>query len=75
MRKPSSGERALEIALDEEREKDSLFDEKCAYWQGLMDDLLRGRVPMLMAETKQGQAKLDVINEKVSAAMIAKYGE
>ena len=75
MRKPSSGERALEIALDEEREKDSLFDEKCAYWQGLMDDLLRGRVPMLMGETKQGQAKLDVINEKVSAAMIAKYGE
>ncbi len=70
-----AGEQALEKALDEAREMDSLFDEKCAYWQSLMDDLLRGRVPMFMAETKQGQAKLDVINAKVSAAMIAKYGE
>jgi hypothetical protein len=71
-----AGEQALEQAINELREVDSLFDEKVAYWNYLSGKFnTTGLSPMQLGKTPEGQAKLDVINAKVSAAMIAKYGE
>jgi len=66
---------ALATQMDECREADPLFDEKCTYHQELMDQFLGGQIPMRLADTKEGQAKLDIINAKVSNAMIERFGE
>ena len=63
------------FVLDACREADPLFDEKCTYHQELMDQFLGGQIPMRLADTKEGQAKLDIINAKVSNAMIERFGE
>jgi hypothetical protein len=76
MSKPSLGERALEKAITELRERDTRFDDKIAYWNYLSDKFnTTGLSPMQLSKTLEGRTKLDVIKEKVSAAMIAKYGE
>ena len=61
--------------IQKARDKDPRFDEKCEYHQQTMDKLLNGKIPMVMDETKEGQAELTIINAKVSAAMVAKFGE
>ena len=65
----------LEEQMDECRNIDPLFDVKCTYHQELMDQFLGGQIPMLLADTKEGQAKLDIINAKVSKAMFERFGE
>tara|TARA_R110002020_G_scaffold421993_1_gene631189 strand:- start:1810 stop:2037 length:228 start_codon:yes stop_codon:yes gene_type:complete len=71
-----AGEVALERAIQEEVDSDSLFLEKCAFHQEQMDKFNdTGKSPMELADTPAGQVILDAINARVSAAMIAKYGE
>ena len=57
------------------RQVDPHFDEKCRYHQERMDHYLGEDIPMLLADTKEGQAKLDVINAKVSKDMEDKFND
>jgi|TARA_R110002012_G_scaffold302093_1_gene502805 hypothetical protein len=70
----SKGERTLSNAINQEMDRDPLFLEKCEYHEKIMSKLLGDKIPMILAETKEGQKQLDVINAKVSKAMIEKYG-
>jgi hypothetical protein len=75
MKTLSKGDIALSNAINEEMDRDPLFLEKCEYHEKIMSKLLGDKIPMLLAETKEGQQELDIINAKVSKAMIEKYGE
>ena len=71
----SKGDIALSKAINEEMDRDSLFWEKCEYHEKIMAALLGDKIPMLLAETKEGQQELVIICAKVSKLMIEKYGE
>ena len=71
----SKGEITLSKAINEEMDRDSLFWEKCEYHEKIMAELLGDKIPMLLAETKEGQQELVIICAKVSKLMIEKYGE
>ena len=71
----SKGDIALSNAINEEMDRDPLFLEKCEYHEKIMAEFLGDKIPMLLAETKEGQKQLDIINAKVSKLMIEKYGE
>ena len=71
----SKGDIALSKAINEEMDRDSLFWEKCEYHEKIMAELLGDKIPMLLAETKEGQQELVIICAKVSKLMIEKYGE
>ena len=71
----SKGDIALTKAINEQMDRDSLFWEKCEYHEKIMAELLGDKIPMLLAETKEGQQELVIICAKVSKLMIEKYGE
>ena len=70
--KPSE---ALQKAINAEIKRDASFMDKCNFHQAMMDKFNKtGLSPMQLADTPEGQAKLDIINRQVSDAMVEKFG-
>ena len=66
----------LSRLIEAERERDSQFDYKVAYWNALEQRHNKtGQSLMQLNETKEGEAIANEICRKISADMIAKFGE
>ena len=53
----------------------ALFNAKCKYHEQIMSKLLDGKIPMLMAETEEGQKELDKITKECTILMNKKFGD
>ena len=72
----SKGEVALTNAINQEMDRDSLFLEKCNYYNSLQIKFNKtDKSPMELDATEEGRVQLAIITAKVSEAMTRKYGE
>ena len=69
-------EQALNQLMDDLRAKDPMVDDKMTYWNNLEQKFnTTGLSLMQLNETREGQIEANDICKKISAAMVAKFGE
>jgi len=69
-------EQALNQLMDDLRAKDPMVDDKMTYWNNLEQQFnTTGLSLMQLNETLKGQIEAADICKKISAAMVAKFGE